>query len=74
MFKVWMRCEPIRQADGRWLPQVRLLEETPGGRVEHARLLADTDTTMETEHEARACAAELARRWLFRSVRSEMKA
>ena len=65
MFKRWMRNEPYRRRDGRWVPVLQVWEETPSGAVERLRLVGATDCTVASEAEAQVLGAAWGRHWLL---------
>lgn len=63
MGKRWWEEKEYQLQDGRWVPQVHLMELIPDG-VEVHRLLAREGFSLGTQAEAKAYSAAMALKWL----------
>lgn len=63
MGKRWWEEREYQLQTGRWVPQVHLYEEVPGG-VEVHRLLAPEDRTFAKREDAKAYSTSMAVKWL----------
>lgn len=63
MAKRWWETREHETAGGRWVPEVHIFEEVPGG-LEQRRLLDPDGLTFGSRAEAKAWSSAMAEKWL----------